>query len=244
MADIHQYIHNENQTRVNVGVKRESNWDESLTRVHNDWSWQITTIGRSWTPFSESWWLWFGFQCECHILFIKCKNMNSSRQWPIRIHLFINHRFKPIKGIFSFRYFLSYSDMRLISHARLRITRLPNLIMHIFYMHHQIWYTCWMEGVPEWVYAFWQCKPVKLCKNVMMRHFLIIHIVNINLPYVSNMLSPWHWEQCANLVSLGAEIGLPLLHFFQEGISLILLWISLQQNGNQIFLIYNDLPTM
>ncbi len=27
-------------------------------------------------------------------------------------------------------------------------------------MHHQIWYTHWMEEVPEWVYTFWKCKHV------------------------------------------------------------------------------------
>ncbi len=29
------------------------------------------------------------------------------------------------------------------------------------YMHEQIWCTHWVEEVPEWVYAFWVCKPVK-----------------------------------------------------------------------------------
>ncbi len=28
-------------------------------------------------------------------------------------------------------------------------------------MHHQIWYTHCGQEVPEWVYAFWKCKPVK-----------------------------------------------------------------------------------
>ncbi len=33
-------------------------------------------------------------------------------------------------------------------------------IWHNEYMHHQIWYTHWGQEVPQWVYAFWKCKPV------------------------------------------------------------------------------------
>ncbi len=42
-----------------------------------------------------------------------------------------------------------------------------NACIHYEYMYHQIWYTHWAQEVREWVYAFWKCKPVSQCKEIL-----------------------------------------------------------------------------
>ena len=44
------------------------------------------------------------------------------------------------------------------------------------YMHEQIWCTPWVEEVPEWVYAFWLCKPVSYETDEVRQPSNIIHI--------------------------------------------------------------------
>ncbi len=55
-----------------------------------------------------------------------------------------------------------------ISCARSQSTNLGHLALHIrqkdrwicMNSWQRVWCTHWLEEVPEWVYAFWECKPV------------------------------------------------------------------------------------
>ncbi len=54
----------------------------------------------------------------------------------------------------------AYTSKRHILIEVLPVPNAPCCALTHEYMHHQIWYTHWGQEVPQWVYAFWKCKPV------------------------------------------------------------------------------------
>ena len=73
------------------------------------------------------------------------------------------------------------------------------------YMHHQIWYTDWGKEVPEWVCAFWKCKPVGVCMgNIVQGDHISTNMQNSMWFWMTWLLIPNNFAltcQHANKVS-------------------------------------------